>query len=111
MEEERDKRIEERKKAEAKKKAEEEESVKLGIVEIKDDEPAEKEKEKEKEKEEEEEAAPLEQFPDQKLSDNGKQAPNSGNGGKTDKYYWVQNLADVDVYIAIPQGLSFVIVF
>lgn len=97
MEEERDKRIEERKKAEQK-KAEEEKEPKLGIVEITDDKPAEKAEEKA------EEVAPEQSFPDQKVSENGKQAPNSGNGGKTDKYYWVQSLSDLDIYISLPPG-------
>lgn len=30
--------------------------------------------------------------------------PNEGNGGQTDKYRWVQTLADVNVSIPVPEG-------
>lgn len=38
--------------------------------------------------------------------DANKQAPNAGNGGKTDKYDWEQTLQEVTVNIPIPDGTT-----
>ena len=42
---------------------------------------------------------------DEKEEDKG-QAPNAGNGGKTDKYEWEQNLNEVTVNILLPEGTT-----
>ena len=34
------------------------------------------------------------------------QLPNSGNGGRTDKYVWEQTLGEVTVNIEIPEGTT-----
>ena len=34
------------------------------------------------------------------------QAPNSGNGGQTERYHWEQNLMEVTVYYYLPDGTS-----
>jgi hypothetical protein len=43
-----------------------------------------------------------------KLGKDGKpkQKPNTGNGGMTDKYWWIQTLDDVTVFIKVPDRIA-----
>ena len=61
------------------------------------------EDQKMKDEDESKEEKKEEENGDEKKSN--KQQPNPGNGGETDKYYWIQTLDDLTVFVKLPDNV------
>jgi len=110
-EEERMKKYKEQQAAQKEKEAQESKSR---IYEITEEEEKKDEEEKQKQNEKKSEpktetasttSAPMDVDKKEKdEEDDGKLAPNKGNGSQTDKYSWIQTLPELEVRIRVPKG-------
>ncbi len=64
----------------------------------------EEERKKKQDKQEKSSEKDEEDKQEENTEDNGKQKPNSGNGGETNLYKWTQTLEEVCVFVPLPEN-------